>query len=74
VRPGWKSRFGDEVVGVGDAHASSFEQFALTFGLQRHLSAKDGVDGFCGSDVLVLLGFLLHTCFRESSHDTQKQV
>jgi hypothetical protein len=33
VRPGWEPRIGDEVVGIGNAHASSFEQFALTFGL-----------------------------------------
>jgi hypothetical protein len=33
VRPGWKPRIGDEVIGVGDAHARSFEQFALAFGL-----------------------------------------
>jgi hypothetical protein len=33
VRPGWKPRVGDEAVSVGDAHASLFEQFALTFGL-----------------------------------------
>jgi hypothetical protein len=33
VRLGWKPRIGDEVVGIGNAHASSFEQFALAFGL-----------------------------------------
>jgi hypothetical protein len=53
VRLGWKPGIGDEAVSVGDAHASPFEQFALTFGLQRHLSAEDGVDGFGGSDVLM---------------------
>jgi hypothetical protein len=53
VRPGWESGVDDEVIGVGDAHASSFEQFALAFGLQRHLATKDGVDGFCESDVLM---------------------
>jgi hypothetical protein len=53
VRPGWKPRIGDEAVSVGDAHASPFEQFALVFGLQRHLFAKDRVDGFGGSDVLM---------------------
>jgi hypothetical protein len=31
-----------------------YEQFVLVFGLQRHLSAKDGVDGFGGSDVLMM--------------------
>jgi hypothetical protein len=53
VRLGWKPGIGDEAVSVGDAHASPFEQFALVFGLQRHLSAEGGVDGFGGRDVLM---------------------
>jgi hypothetical protein len=31
-----------------------YEQFALVFGLQRHLSTEDGVDSFGGSDVLMM--------------------
>jgi hypothetical protein len=54
VRPGCKPGIGDETVSVGDAHASPFEQFALAFGLQRHLFAEDGVDYFGGSDVLMM--------------------
>jgi hypothetical protein len=53
VRPGWKPRIGEEAVSVGDAQASPFEQFALAFGIQRHLSTEDGVDGFGASDVLM---------------------
>jgi hypothetical protein len=33
MRPDWKPEIRDEVIGVGDAHASSFEQFVLVFGL-----------------------------------------
>jgi hypothetical protein len=33
VRPGWEPRIGDEVIGISNAHAISFEQFALVFGL-----------------------------------------
>jgi hypothetical protein len=54
VRPGWEPMVGDEVIDVSDAHASSFEEFTLVFGLQRHLVAKDGVDNFCGSDILMM--------------------
>jgi hypothetical protein len=53
MRPGQKPGVGDEAINIGDTHASPFEQFALVFGLQRHLSAEEGVDGFGGSDVLM---------------------
>jgi hypothetical protein len=33
MRPGRKPGVGDEAIGVGDAQASPFDQFALVFGL-----------------------------------------
>jgi hypothetical protein len=33
VRPSWKPGISDEVISIGNAHASSFEQFALAFAL-----------------------------------------
>jgi hypothetical protein len=50
---GRKPRIGDEVVGVDDVQTGTFEQLALMLGLQGNLSAKDGVDGFGGIDILV---------------------
>jgi hypothetical protein len=54
VGPGREPGIEDEVIGMDDVQTCAFEQLVLTLGLQGHLSAKDGVHGFGGIDVLVM--------------------
>jgi hypothetical protein len=45
---------GSKVVGAGDIQAFAFEQLSLSFGLEQHLPAEDGVDSCGGSDISMM--------------------